>query len=468
MQKITGSAMNRWQHLFMRFFSAAPPVQSFSTSDELSPTEDKAEASHVEIKDSIKYVNTIADLKAELAEVEQAFAISVEAGHQRLAQFQYLHQGTLPADPYSTEYAKAQMELYYALSNRTHYDPEVNEHAPFDLEQACQVPFPYATRNPETVSRQLISQGHIIRAMNLQPESSIVEFGPGWGNLTLQLAQMGYEVTGVEVERNFIELIKHRAERLGVTIALEQQDMVQFRSEKRYDVALFYACFHHCADHLQLLRNLHDITTPDGFVMFADEPISTFPQPWGFVRMESHCLWVMWRYGWFELGFDINYFLRTLLFLGWLPYERVRDPLLTSPIIVAYKSKGFYKPHELMLPPDEEATWHTRDTTHRFTTAQSVMSCAKDLPVQAIECCVSNPAPFDLIVTITAGTHMQQVRVPGYTEHMHVHVPVSDWQGRVVIASPLWSPATVLGTTDERMLGIAVHWFRLLEHVHSL
>ncbi|MEM8532763.1 MAG: class I SAM-dependent methyltransferase [Chloroflexota bacterium] len=457
--------MNRWQQLFTRFFSAAPPVQLPRTSDSQPLLEDETKLSHLETTDSVKYIDTIADLKVELVEVEQAFAISVEAGHQRLEKFRYLHTGQFPPDPYSTEYAKAQMDLYYAFSNRTHYDPKVNEHSPFDLNHAQQVPFPYSTRDSETVGRQLIAQGHIIRAMALQPGSSIIEFGPGWGNLTLQLAQMGYDVTGVEIEHNFIELIKHRAERLGVTITLEQQDMAQFRSNRRYDVALFYACFHHCTDHLQLLRNLHDIVTPDGFVMFADEPISTFPQPWGFVRTESSNLWVMWRYGWFELGFDINYFLRTLLFFGWLPYERVRDPLLTSPIIVAYKSKGLYKPHELMLPPDEEATWHTRDVTHRFTTAQSVMSCAKDVPVQAIEFCVSNPAPFDLMVTFTAGTYLQQMCVPGYTEHMHLHVAVSDWQGRVVIASSTWSPATTLGTADQRMLGIAVHCFRLLDHI---
>lgn len=410
----------------------------------------------------VRHISSLAELDKVLDEVDQAFQQSDDAGRRRLAQFRYLLDGQFPADPYSPEYAQAQWQQYFRLSGRTTYEPAINEHSALDVEQAVRSPFPYSTQSPATVGEQLIAQGFLIRTMDLRPAARIVEFGPGWGNTTIQLAQMGHRVTAVEIEPNFVNLIRRRAELLGLNIELVQQDMLQFSTATPYDAALFFECFHHCSDHLRLLRQLHTIVAPDGFVAFAAEPIDDYPLPWGFVRTDGLTIWSIRRMGWFELGFDSSYFLRTLLRLGWLPRRYTSSVSLSANVIIAHRSQGIYNLCELTLPPDEAATWAAPEADHRFTSAQSVLSCDASPQVSAVEVCLSNPAPFELIVTLTAGEASRQVAVPKHTERLRIRVDARQWGGQVRIGSSTWVPAHVFGTADQRILGVAVHQVRLI------
>src|SRR5207302_7213627 len=132
-----------------------------------------------------------------------------------------------------------------------------------------------------------------------------VEFGPGWGTTTLNLSQMGYHVTAVDAEQDFIDLIAHRAAQLGQKINLVKSDMLEFRSEQTFDAAVFFECFHHCSDHIQLLKNLQRLVNDDGVLAFAAEPIADapyFPFPWG-LRLEGMSVWSIRKFGWLELGF---------------------------------------------------------------------------------------------------------------------------------------------------------------------
>lgn len=446
----------------MRFFRRRsprpePPVQPESQAGaQLQPVQPDGAP-------PIRRIDNLADLDAELQEVERAFQVSDDEGRRRLTQFEYVLPRAFPPDPYSPEYAAAQMQIYTALSGRSAYPAAVDERSPFDLELAKRRPFPYVTGSAATVDEQLILQGFLIRSMNLPAGSRIVEFGPGWGNTTLHLAQMGYRVTAVEIEPSFVELIRHRAATLGVEIDLVNQDMLEFQPRDRFDAALFFECFHHCADHLRLLRNLDAMIEPDGLVAFASEPIADFPHPWGFVRTEGQTLWSIRRYGWFELGFDSSYFLRTLLRFGWLPYRQRSDVAPLADVIVARKSNGRYAPGEITLPPDEAASWSGPERGHRFTGARSVMSCALQ-PPEAVELCLSNPAPFDLDVSLTAGRSARRLTLGRHAAQELVRLPAEGWDGRVTIESSTWNPGQVFRSTDDRMVGVAVHWCDLLGH----
>lgn len=411
----------------------------------------------------LKVIDNLADLDAEIVEIDKALAISDDEGRRRMAKIHYVLKGNFPDDPYSPEYAAAQMEMYYALSGRRSYQPEVNERSVLDLEWLKRWYYPYGTRSPTTVGEQLIAQGFIIRAMNLPPGARVVEFGPGAGNLTLHLAQMGYQVTAVEIDPNWAELIRYRARTLGVEVTVVQQDMLAFQPTEPYNAAVFFESFHHCVDHLRMLRNLYDMIAPGGLVAFAGEPIADFPHPWGFVRPDGQTLWSIRKFGWFELGFDTSYFLRTLLFFGWLPRRHRSDVAHLADVIVAHKGQGLYAPHELTLPPDEARTWSEPEAELRFTLGKSVMSCSRVAPVKAVEFCLSNFAPFPLEVTLTAGRASQRVRLPAHAERVTACVEAQDWQGQVTVVSPTWRPAQVYKSADPRTLGMAVHWVRLEE-----
>ena len=55
----------------------------------------------------------------------------------------------------------------------------------------------------------------MLRAAQLKPGATIVEYGIGWGHTTLALAQLGYNVIAVDIEEKFLKLVEHRANHLG-------------------------------------------------------------------------------------------------------------------------------------------------------------------------------------------------------------------------------------------------------------
>jgi SAM-dependent methyltransferase len=125
--------------------------------------------------------------------------------------------------------------------------------------------------------------------------------------------------------------------------------MLDFAPRERFDAAVFFESFHHCSDHIRLLRRLHDVIADDGLVAFAAEPITDFPFPWG-LRLDGMSAWSTRRFGWLELGFDTSYFLRTLLRLGWSPKRHRSDASHYADVIIARKSHGVYEPSEITLP----------------------------------------------------------------------------------------------------------------------
>lgn len=415
----------------------------------------------------MKYINNLEDLDLEFKRVDEKFAISHDEGIQALNEFCYVVDGGFPQDPYSQEYFDAQMKLYLRISGRDNYTVD-NEHVDFDYEGLKNNPYPYYTKSPVAVGDQLMAQGFLIKTMNLKPNARIVEFGPGWGNTTLHFAQMGYEVTAVDSESSFIDLIKYRTDMLSKKVDLVNKDMLDFNSSTKYDAAVFFECFHHCSNHLKLIENLHDLINDDGLIAFAAEPIADapyFPFPWG-VRLEGMSVWSIRKFGWLELGFDTSYFMRTLLLFGWTPRRYRSDACPIADVIIARKSHGYYEPSEITLPLDECQTWAPKETDPnirlRFTQAKSVMSCAKDIKAEFVEFCLSNYAPFSLDVKLTAGRSTQVFKLPKSSLKGIYRVPIQDWDGKVTISSRTWKPSKVLRNGDPRELGIAVHNFRFV------
>jgi 2-polyprenyl-3-methyl-5-hydroxy-6-metoxy-1,4-benzoquinol methylase len=285
----------------------------------------------------VRRLHSVSELDAELARVEREFAVSEDAGRRALASFCLVPPRDLPSDPYSVEYRDAQFALYRQISGRGSYDVQ-NELSPFDLPQALRSPFPYQTGSPAVVGEQLIAQGFIFRSMPLPPPGHVLEFGPGWGNTTLNFLQLGYRVTAVEIDPKFVELVRARCAQFSEHLTVVQGDMLSFRSRQPFDAVVFFESFHHCADHVQLLRNVREMLRPGGVLVLASEPVMKLPYPWG-VRLDGMSLWSMRRYGWLELGFDNGYFLELLRREGW-EVERRSEPALgqIADVILARRS----------------------------------------------------------------------------------------------------------------------------------
>jgi SAM-dependent methyltransferase len=278
------------------------------------------------------------DLDADLSKAAELFSSSEDEARAYLQSFQVALPDGRPDDPFSERYRDWTWSLYRRISGRPDYSV-AREASPFDLPRALVRPFPFETGSAAVVGGDLVARGHLLRcigdgSVGLRPPARIVEFGPGWGNLTGDLAATGFNVTAVDVDRQFCELIRQRSpspENLTVT----QVDMLEFEPGEPYDAAVFFESFHHCSDHLAMLERLHDIVRPGGTVFFASEPVQKMSYPWG-PRLDGLSVWSTRTYGWLELGFDVTYFDRALLRTGWRAERRqLRTRADEADVIVA-------------------------------------------------------------------------------------------------------------------------------------
>jgi 2-polyprenyl-3-methyl-5-hydroxy-6-metoxy-1,4-benzoquinol methylase len=239
---------------------------------------------------NVRRIRDLAALDVALREAYEAYQSSEEAGRRVLDGIEFVVNEPRPRDPASAAYRDHELALYERLTGKP-YTPE-SERSVFDLAEGVRSPFPYRTRTPEVVGDQLILLGFLMKAIPLQPPARILEFGPGWGNTTEALLQTGYDVTAVEIDPAFIDLIARRCALHADRLTLETADMLEFRSTQRFDVILFFESFHHCQDHRRLLGQLHDLLADGGVILFVAEPIVDLPYPWG-LRLDGQSLWSM-------------------------------------------------------------------------------------------------------------------------------------------------------------------------------
>ena len=265
---------------------------------------------------TFRTVSTLAELDAEFERARQALRVSFEGWAELLDGLRFEAPAGLPPDPASRAYREYQMAFYAMLSGETDYRPDVCEQISVS-DDMWRRPFPYSSRSAKVVGEQLMAIGYLIRASGVRPGDRAVEFGPGFGRLTLELARFGVEMTGVEINPLYIRLLREHASREDLPVTLVQSEMLDYRPETRFDRVFFYESFHHCDDHAAMIARLDSLVAPGGAVVFAGEPIDDdFPMPWG-VRRDGRSMWAIRRFRWLELGFRTDYFLDLLARNGW-------------------------------------------------------------------------------------------------------------------------------------------------------
>jgi SAM-dependent methyltransferase len=267
----------------------------------------------------MQILTTLAALDEKLAECSAA--ASDNALRDVFSSFRMDVSKDVPPDPFGQEYLDVQMAFYQRLAGKA-YVPE-NEVSYLDVQQGARRPFPFSSGNAQLAGEHMIALGFLLRSIQVPQGGRIIEFGAGWGNTSIALAQLGYRVTVVDIEKRFCDVISLRAAQLGLDVEVVHGDFFSAENiTEPYDAALFYECFHHCSDHVRLLKALKSAVKPHGRVYFGAEPIvDDFPIPWG-VRTDGESLWAIRSNGWLELGFRTDYFVEILRRSGWSAEKR--------------------------------------------------------------------------------------------------------------------------------------------------
>jgi SAM-dependent methyltransferase len=97
---------------------------------------------------------------------------------------------------------------------------------------------------------------------------SVLDPGCGTGEHTIYLAQLGYDVRGIDSSERAIELARANAAEHGVTACFEIADAQQLGDDPTYDTVIDSALFHifDDADRVRYVCSLHRACRPDALV----------------------------------------------------------------------------------------------------------------------------------------------------------------------------------------------------------
>lgn len=207
-------------------------------------------------------------------------------------------------DPCSPEYSAAVMQTWHALTGRHDYRAVDDETFELDGADYLARPWPYCSSDPQEVSRYLGAVAAIVGRVAVKPPARIVEFGAGWGHLSLDLAATGFRVSAVDLNPPSVALLRRRASLLGIDLDVVEAGFLEFGPEEPVDVFIFFESFHHCEEPFELLDRCTGQLAVGGRILFAADAIyDHFHTPWG-VRLDGSATFMAAQHGWLELGFS--------------------------------------------------------------------------------------------------------------------------------------------------------------------
>ena len=106
----------------------------------------------------------------------------------------------------------------------------------------------------------------------LAPGSKVLDAGCGLGRISVELAALGLDVTGVDIIQSELDAARDSAEAEGVELSLINHDLRTFSALNQFDCAVnLFTSFGYCdtlEEDMQILKNIADSINPDGtFIM---------------------------------------------------------------------------------------------------------------------------------------------------------------------------------------------------------
>lgn len=143
-----------------------------------------------------------------------------------------------------------------------------------------------------TPERTLKQIDLLLNRLRPKKGSKILDLACGHGRHSLELAKRGYDVTGLDYSKHFIDAAKAEAIKVNSSAKFVRGDMRRLSFEKEFDVVLSlftsFGYFENEDDHPLVLRKVAGALKPKGlFLMDLNNPISLLLSLWKKGKIDS-------------------------------------------------------------------------------------------------------------------------------------------------------------------------------------
>ena len=238
------------------------------------------------------------------------------------SEFSYMHGQTIidlsefpppkNIDPLSEEYRNYQIQLYEKISGRKYepFEGEKNNNFKGNILS----PNGYTNNTSHNIVMQQIKTiSNCFILGELSKGDNILDMGSGVGISSELMATTGLQVDCYDIEKAYLENIRLRAKHRGYNINTIHGNFDDLTIKDKYNMILFFECFHHSSNTKNLLKNLVDNhLKDDGCIILSGEPITD--RDWGNgswgIDLASQAIYCIRKNGWFETNFSSEYLLK--------------------------------------------------------------------------------------------------------------------------------------------------------------
>ncbi len=243
-----------------------------------------------------------------VAEVDERGGLGTEATRELNADFEIELSVDVDqsADPFSAEYIASQEQVYRELSGRE-IDQDENEITPLDVDELVGRANPYGSTDATFIAKHARTILTSILVSQLPMSAKVLDMGCGWGLSTEMFGFTGCDVTAVDINPLFVDLVSQRAAARGYQVETVRSAFDEVTVDGLYDLVFFYESFHHAILPWKVLDVVGPLVKPGGKITLAGEPINDYWwKNWG-LRLDADSVYCIRKFGWFENGWSADF-----------------------------------------------------------------------------------------------------------------------------------------------------------------
>lgn len=364
------------------------------------------------------------------------------------------------SNPFSNAYKNEVLNLYEKITGIP-YSP-VNE-LTSDKQDAEKfaIGFPWSTESYHLIEQHTTKHSTFFKFLDSFDypfqNYEVLEFGPGWGLLTIPMLKSAMNVTAVDIDNNFLNRLTKEADTIdqGGLKTINKSFIESFEEiSQDFDFIVFQSCFHHEINFVELLGKCVSRMHNSSAILFLDEPIlRELPFPWG-LRFDGESLWAISMNNWLELGFSEDFFISLLAECGLFALIPNQQSQFTHGSYLAQKSNVEHSFSQVLLPSKCCRSFHEREfgVEGRFAKQCSILPGGTTDFTYRLS--VVNYRTLDMQVKFESDLDcIDLILKPLESKIIKMRVSATGLK----IISESFVPSDEVDSTDTRELGIFIH-----------